>query len=68
MVDRPHVPTIWPIQESTYFIQDEVTTLKEVNFVLVSNSIIFFRNLFNDDFYPYAPTIGCRLFAKILQQ
>jgi hypothetical protein len=42
VIDRPHVPTIWPIQESTYVIQDEVTTLKEVNFVIMSNSIIFF--------------------------
>jgi hypothetical protein len=42
VVDRPHVPTIWPIQESPYLIQDKVTMLKEVNFVFVSNSIVFF--------------------------
>ncbi len=42
VVDRPHVPTIWPIQESMYVIQDEVTTLKKVNFAVVSNSIVFF--------------------------
>lgn len=42
VVDRPHVPTICPIQEGPYLIQDKVTMLKEVNFVLVSNSIVFF--------------------------
>ncbi len=42
VVDRPHVPIIWPIQESTCLIQNEVIMLKEVCFVLLNNSIVFF--------------------------
>jgi hypothetical protein len=43
------MPSLWPMQEGTYFTQDEVITLEEAGFLFFKKLKCHPRNLFSDD-------------------
>jgi hypothetical protein len=52
-VDRLLMFTLWPIQEGTNLIQDEVTRLEEASFIFCEQCRCFLSNLFgNESFVP----------------
>ncbi len=53
-IGRPDVLSIWHVQERTYLIQNEVTTLEKASFFLIKKLKCHPRNLFGDDAYVLA--------------
>jgi hypothetical protein len=48
VVERPVVPSIWPMQEGTNLSQDEVKFPKQVGFVFNKWQLIFPQNIFSE--------------------